>query len=107
MKTRMWMFIILFLHLPRPSWLPCFHLPPRLQADVAPPQKPPAVNPSPGKEPTQVRMVSETVTLEILPNKSADALGSASVTASFNMHNLGNSDEEWMYASPDILEWGQ
>jgi hypothetical protein len=61
------------------------------RADVAPPESPPGVIISPGSESTQVRMVSEVVTLTII--SSGVQFGKAKTTAVFNMRNLGSSDE--------------
>jgi hypothetical protein len=62
-------------------------------ADVAPPQKPPGSNPQPGEETTQVRMVAETVLLEVGATAPEGSLGQAKVTASFRMLNLGSEAE--------------
>jgi len=62
--------------------------PQNAQADVAPFGPPEGTNPVPGTEITQVRMVAETVIIDI----DADtpyAEGLAHVTASFTMRNLG------------------
>lgn len=44
-----------------------FPLPKPVSADVAPPQQPPGANLSPANEFTQVRMMEETVVLDVLP----------------------------------------
>jgi len=68
-------------------------VPANVYADVAPPGHPPGSNPQPGGEATKVRMMAETVLLEILPNNSVESLGQAKVTADFTMHNLGTETE--------------
>ena len=60
-------------------------------ADAAPPYNPPGVNPEPGVESTQVRMVAETVLIEV---KNIGDLGQARVTADFTMLNTGNEAED-------------
>ena len=59
-------------------------------ADVAPPNNPPGSNLQPGSDSTQVRMLAETVLIEVKPTKD---LGTARVTADFTMHNLGSAAE--------------
>jgi hypothetical protein len=61
------------------------------RADVAPPESPPGVIISPGSDSTQVRMLSEVVTLTI--GSSADLIGKAKTSAVFIMRNLGSADE--------------
>ena len=63
------------------------------RADVAPPGHPPGSNPEPDTEITQVRMLAETVLIEVQPNTSITSLGRAKVTADFTMRNLGNTAE--------------
>ena len=67
--------------------------PSNARADVAPPYYPPGSNPQPGAEVTQVRMVAETVVIEVQRDITPDSLGRARVTADFTMHNLGSADE--------------
>ena len=62
-------------------------------ADVAPPSHPPGSNPGPDAETTQVRMISETVLLEVLAAAPKNSLGRAKVTADFIMRNLGTDAE--------------
>jgi len=62
-------------------------------ADIAPPHQPPGSNLEPGEELTQVRMLAETVLIEVLADVPADSLGRARVSADFTMRNLGNQDE--------------
>jgi hypothetical protein len=64
-------------------------LPSVARADVAPPQQPPGSNPGPGDEITQVRMLAETVVIDVRANDPAQA----HVTANFTMRNLGSSAE--------------
>lgn len=70
-----------------------FAFPSRVYADVAPPPQPPGSNLEPGSENTQVRMVSETVNIDVLPDTPLNSLGRAKVTADFTMRNLGSQDE--------------
>ncbi|RMF39808.1 MAG: hypothetical protein D6755_13980, partial [Anaerolineae bacterium] len=72
--------------------------PMRVAADAAPPQMPPGVNPLPGEE-TQVRMESETVVIAVRMN-AEDAPGTAQVTATFHMRNLGTADETMQVLFP-------
>ncbi len=65
----------------------------QVQADVAPPQQPPGTNPTPEAEITQVRMISETVHITVLPEAPADSLAQAQVHALFQMRNLGTEPE--------------
>ncbi len=60
-----------------------------VRADVAPPEQPPGANPGPDSETTQVRMVDEVVTLDVLAEEPARA----HVTAEFTMRNLGSQAE--------------
>ena len=68
-------------------------IPASVRADIAPPSHPPGSNPGPGLEGTQVRMMAETVLIEILSNNATDRLGQARVTADFTMRNLGSETE--------------
>ena len=65
-----------------------------VRADVAPPAQPPGFNPEPGAELTQVRMMAETVLIDVQASAPADSLGQAKVTADFTMRNLGNETED-------------
>ena len=71
-----------------------------VHADIAPPEQPPGSNPQPGAETTQVRMLSETVTVDILSLVPSGSLGQALVTASFTMRNLGSSEEKMAVRFP-------
>ncbi len=62
-------------------------------ADVAPPALPPGSNIAPGSQATQVRMMAETVTLNVKDKASAGSLGEASTEADFTMRNLGAVEE--------------
>jgi hypothetical protein len=59
-------------------------------ADVAPPYNPPGANPEPGSESTQVRMLAETVLIDV---KNDGPRGSARIRADFTMRNLGGESE--------------
>lgn len=76
----------------------CFPL--EVRADVAPPANPPGANPAAGSEGTQVRMLAETVVLEIQPGSAAGSLGQAKVTADFIMRNLGSETEHMAVRFP-------
>lgn len=69
-----------------------FAIPQAALADMAPPANPPGSNLEPGSETTQVRMMAETVVIDVQPG-SGDSLGKAQVTANFTMHNLGSEAE--------------
>jgi hypothetical protein len=70
------------------------------RADVAPPESPPGSTLLPGSESTQVRMVAETVTLEVSVDP-ADARGAvAKTTAQFTMRNLGSETEQLQVRFP-------
>ncbi len=73
------------------------------RADVAPPESPPGVVISPGTGTTQVRMVSEVVTLELLPGNDQPA--KAQTSADFVMRNLGLADENIQVRFP--LSFGE
>jgi len=64
-----------------------------VRADVAPPGKPPGSNPGPDTAATQVRMMAETVLIDVQGNTPLQSLGQAKVTADFTMRNLGNAAE--------------
>ena len=70
------------------------------RADIAPPATPPGANLEPGTETTQVRMVAETVLIEVLANTPANSLGRAQVTADFSMRNLGSASESMAVRFP-------
>jgi hypothetical protein len=70
-----------------------FAFPISVLADSAPPYNPPGSNVDPGSEITQVRMVAETVLVDVQADTTPNSLGSARVTADFTMHNIGNEAE--------------
>ena len=63
------------------------------RADVAPPESPPGSDIVPGAEVTQVRMMSETVILNIAQNPSESDGAIANTAATFTMRNLGSTEE--------------
>jgi hypothetical protein len=65
-------------------------------ADVAPPHQPPGFNPGPGNEVTQVRMMAETVTIDVLAVDPPQA----HVSAFFTMRNLGSNAESMAVRFP-------
>lgn len=69
-------------------------------ADIAPPAEPPGANPVPGNEQTEVRMVEETVRIDIQTETPENSLGQALVKAEFIMRNLGNKDESMAVRFP-------
>ena len=75
-------------------------IPTPAQADIAPPAQPPGSNLQPGAEVTQVRMVAETVLLDVSPGSSSKSLGQAHVTADFTMRNLGEAAESMAVRFP-------
>ncbi len=83
MKRILWVTLVLLL-LASPS---------AAHADIAPPMNPPGANPGPGSETTQVRMMAETVLIEVLRNTPSGSLARALVTADFSMRNLGAETE--------------
>ncbi|MBI5965100.1 MAG: tetratricopeptide repeat protein [Chloroflexi bacterium] len=66
-------------------------------ADVAPPANPPGSNLQPGSETTQVRMVAETVLIDV---RADNGLGTARITADFTMRNLGSESESMAVRFP-------
>ncbi len=70
------------------------------RADVAPPANPPGVNPLPGAETTQVRMLAETVLIDVQPARPGERLGRARITADFQMLNLGPTSESMAVRFP-------
>lgn len=71
-----------------------------VRADVAPPAQPPGFNPEPGAELTQVRMVAETVLIDVQASAPANSLGQAKVKADFTMRNLGSDTESMAVRFP-------
>ena len=80
------LFIVLFI-------CSMFAFPSVALADMAPPANPPGTNLQPGTETTQVRMMAETVVIDVKNDITPGSLGSAAVTANFTMRNLGSNDE--------------
>ncbi len=80
-----WMFLVIV--------VVALAIPSSVHADIAPPSHPPGSNPQPGGEGTEVRMMAETVLIEVLSNNAVDRLGQAKVTADFTMRNLGSETE--------------
>jgi len=70
-----------------------FAFPSTVLADVAPPYNPPGSNLQPGSETTQVRMLAETVLVDVQSDMTPGSLGRARVTADFTMLNLGTVSE--------------
>jgi hypothetical protein len=64
-----------------------------VRADVAPPETPPGANLYPGEEATQVRMVAETVILDVRQNPNNEQGAVAHTSATFTMRNLGTESE--------------
>lgn len=69
-------------------------------ADIAPPEQPPGSNPHPGTQTTQVRMLAETVLIDVLADSPKDSLGQAQVSAEFQMQNLGVEPETLLVRFP-------
>ena len=76
-----------------------FAFPSSALADVAPPINPPGSNLEPGSETTQVRMVAETVQIDVRTTDT-QSLGTARVTADFTMRNLGSQSESMAVRFP-------
>src|SRR5512143_2229426 len=64
-----------------------------VHADIAPPAQPPGSNLQPGADTTQVRMLAETVLIDVQPTAPDKSLGQAHVTANFTMQNTGQTAE--------------
>jgi len=75
-------------------------------ADVAPPSHPPGSNPGPDSDVTQVRMMAETVVIDVMSNNDTNSLGQAKVTANFTMRNLGSTAETMDVRFPIGLDNG-
>lgn len=82
----------LFVFLITITFLSQFHIS-DIQADAAPPGPPSGVNLFPPETGTNVRMVSEIVTYDIMSSTPYDK-ANARVNATFNMRNLGDKDEK-------------
>ena len=70
------------------------------RADIAPPANPPGSNLQPGSEVTQVRMMAETVTIDVQNDIKPESLGQATVNADFTMRNLGSQPESMAVRFP-------
>jgi len=79
----------------------------KARADIAPPEPPSGTNPLPGNESTNVRMMAETVLVDIDGTSPLDE-GLAKVTATFTMRNLGDVDESMDVRFPldQTTTWG-
>ncbi len=84
-----------------------FAFPSPVFADVAPPYNPPGTNLEPGSEITQVRMVAETVLIDVQDDSTPSSLGSARVTADFTMRNLGSDSESMAVRFPISTDNGR
>ena len=96
------------------AWLGMLLAAASARADVAPPDFPPGANPQPGAQVTQVRMMSETVVLDVRagaaqvnpqncysPSSSpASRPARAQVEATFQMRNLGSAEERMAVRFP-------
>ena len=89
------------------SMLALFIFPSAVHADVAPPINPPGYNPEPGAESTQVRMMAETVLVDVQKDIDLQSLGNAIVTADFTMRNLGNDPESMAVRFPIAAQNGR
>jgi tetratricopeptide (TPR) repeat protein len=74
--------------------------------DIAPPEQPPGGNPAPGMETTQVRMVDETVLIDVIPTTPEGSLGQAKVTANFTNQNMGTQAETLTVRFPLTSAYG-
>ena len=88
------------------SILILFAIPSTVLADIAPPRNPPSSNLDPGSEVTQVRMLAETVLIDVQKDLTPDSLGRAHVTADFTMQNLGNESERLAVRFPIAINNG-
>ncbi len=70
------------------------------RADIAPPDKPPGANPAPDDELTDVRMLAETVLINVLARPSGESPGTARVQADFSMENLSSEAETLLVRFP-------
>jgi len=70
-----------------------FLFPSSARADIAPPEQPPGANLLPESTVTRVRMVAETVLINVGLTAPSGSLGQAQVTADFTMQNVGEASE--------------
>jgi hypothetical protein len=82
-------------------------IPAKVLADVAPPIQPPITNLDPGTQITNVRMMEETVVIEVQPDTIKDSLGKARITASFTLRNLGSLVENLKVRYPISADNGR
>lgn len=74
-----------------------------VQADIAPPDFPPGTNPIPGNEVTQVRLLDETVVLELLTKSGSTSdqpPAQARTSATFILRNLSTQPEKMAVRFP-------
>lgn len=81
-----------------------YHKP--VKADIAPPEQPSGGNPVPDQASTKVRMMAETVLIEVISTTPSGSLGKAKVTANFTMLNLGETDEALKVRFPLVGPYG-
>jgi len=84
-----------------------FLYPSRVLADVAPPIQPPITNLEPGTSVTNVRMMAETVLIDVQPDTVKNSLGKARITASFTLRNLGSTAENLAVRFPISADNGR
>jgi len=89
------------------SILVLFAFPVNSYADVAPPYNPPGSNVDPGSVTTQVRMMAETVLVDVLADTTPNSLGKARVTAEFTMNNTGSESEQLAVRFPISADDGR
>jgi tetratricopeptide (TPR) repeat protein len=77
-----------------------FIFPLNAYADIAPPDQPDGANLIPGNENTQVRMLSETVVIDVQGITPVGSLGQARVSADFTMRNIGGIAESMVVRFP-------
>jgi hypothetical protein len=87
LATNLWARVIIL------ALLAALSLPGAARADVAPPESPPGSGIAPAEDTTQVAMISEQVTLDIIPNQADNEDVRAKTTATFLMRNQGASAE--------------
>lgn len=75
-------------------------LPGSARADIAPPDQPPGANPVPEGEGTNVRMLAETVLLDVLARPTGGHPGTARVQADFVMENQSDQAETLLVRFP-------
>src|SRR5262245_26298271 len=83
-----------------------FAVPSSVLADISLPQNPPGSNLDPGSEATQVRMLAETVLVDVQKDITYGSLGRAHITADFTMQNLGSESERLAVRFPIAINNG-